>query len=694
MRSRTSLRKKLAYTFLAGALLTVILFSLVIKSIVTDYFQRQTLATREFAQDQSTQAVRANLSIFKDRIQQTFAAGTLALNSLGQTGLLGDRLGGVSRSNADRQEITAVLQKIQDQARLSLVTIIDPAGKTIIRATNPSEFGDDALMKDYSNPNGPVSSIRLLLQAALAGKTTTAFESFAPEILALENVVKDGKVVSTLKDDAAIPLWGPNAPPDAVETRALILTYAAPISDSHGKIVAAVLAGRSINKDIGFVQEIRDLLSDHATIFFGQTRIATTLKVNRGERVGQSRVGTVHNDVASVAGGIYKERISLGPADGEQLMGVFDPIKDAEGIVLGSLYIGRPLSLVAAISKSQEDLEVATELKTELYIVALAVFSVLIGLVIASIFSKRITRQIDQLRKGAETISDGNLDYRLKIESGDEIEVLGEQFNAMAAKLQDSYQTLEKKVEERTRELKESQDAMIQQEKMVGVGQLAAGIAHELNTPLGTIIGYAQMLREDLGTIPTVNGSLGDVDEIIEQAGRCRDLVKNLLNFSRRSTTEKALADINGIVRKILSLVEHDFALKRVHIHTTLAAGLPKSRVNENEIAQVVLNLASNAVDSMPDGGDLHIRTLYQESTDRVCIEVSDTGLGISESDRTRVFEPFFTTKEVGKGTGLGLSICYKIVENHMGSLEFESVIGRGTTFRVYLPVSAEVGVA
>jgi signal transduction histidine kinase len=234
---------------------------------------------------------------------------------------------------------------------------------------------------------------------------------------------------------------------------------------------------------------------------------------------------------------------------------------------------------------------------------------------------------------------------------------------------------------------------MVQQEKMVGIGQLAAGIAHELNTPLGTIIGYAQMLREDLAVQPSVNGNLNDVDEIVEQAGRCRDLVKNLLNFSRRSTTEKSQTDLNAIVRKILSLVEHDFAMKRVRIQTRLDANVPKAKVNENEIAQVILNLANNAVDSMPQGGDLEIRTFYDEPSERVCIEVHDTGSGISESDRKRVFEPFFTTKDVGKGTGLGLSICYKIVENHMGTMEFDSVVGKGTTFRVFLPVNAEVRV-
>jgi two-component system NtrC family sensor kinase len=117
---------------------------------------------------------------------------------------------------------------------------------------------------------------------------------------------------------------------------------------------------------------------------------------------------------------------------------------------------------------------------------------------------------------------------------------------------------------------------------------------------------------------------------------------------------------------------------------------LPMAYVNENEIAQVILNLANNAADSMPGGGELRVSTGYEEESNRIRIDVLDTGCGIKESDRTRVFEPFFTTKEVGKGTGLGLSICYKIVENHMGSIEFDTVIGKGTTFRVYLPAASK----
>src|SRR5262249_53878076 len=150
---------------------------------------------------------------------------------------------------------------------------------------------------------------------------------------------------------------------------------------------------------------------------------------------------------------------------------------------------------------------------------------------------------------------------------------------------------------------------------------------------------------------------------------------------------------INDIIRKILSLIEHDFELKGVRVRMDLADELPLAYVNENEIAQVILNLSNNAADSMPNGGELKVSTRYDEVANYICIEVHDTGSGIRESDRTRVFEPFFTTKEVGKGTGLGLSICYKIVEGHQGSIDFDSVINKGTTFCIYLPANARTAV-
>jgi len=677
MMFRLSLRKKLIYTFLGGSLLTVLLFSLVLKGIMNDYFQRLAEVRLQFVSEQGQREIRTNVAIFKDAFQDIFRSITIAAGTVAQSGVIGDHL---PESQAERNQMAEMLQRVQKQVKLSIFTIVDLEGRVLLRGSNPGAYGDDTLMRDYDDQPKPVSSIRGLLLNALTGQTTQSFETFAPEILAKEN----------LKDHATIPLktWIRPAPENGMEERGLVMTVAMPVRTSSGKIVGAVLAGRLLNKDLEIVNEMQNLLQDTASIFLGDVRIATTATVRVGENQGQNATGTLLDaDRDRVL-----KRGELSHVQNDNQMGLYEPLRNYENQVVGAIWVGRPLSFIASIDKAQREIETGASSRTNIYIVLSAVISLIIAVAIASFFSKGVTARIDQLRRGAEVIEKGRLDHRLHINSGDEIELLSKQFNSMASKLEESYQTLEKKVDERTRELKKSQETMVQQEKMVGIGQLAAGIAHELNTPLGTIIGYGQMLREDLAEEPG-GANLDDVDEIIGQAGRCRDLVKNLLNFSRHSPIRKAKADINDIVRKILSLVQHDFEMKGVRVHIELAANVPPTLVNENEIAQVIMNLANNAGDSMPNGGDLYVSTKYSEDSDEIQIAVRDTGYGIKESDRNRVFEPFFTTKEVGKGTGLGLSICYKIVENHSGSIDFDTAIGQGTTFRVHLPAKAEVRV-
>ncbi|HYR44173.1 MAG TPA: ATP-binding protein [Terriglobia bacterium] len=679
MTFRRSLRKKLVYTFLGGSLLTVLLFSIVIKGIMNDYFQRLGEVRLQFVSELGQREIRTNVAIFKDSFQDIFRSIKTTVGTLVTSGVIGDHL---PQTPEERHEMARMLQRVQKEAKLSIFTIVDLEGRVILRATNPTLYGDETLMRDYEAPK-PVSSIHRLLLNVLTGQTIESFETFAPEILAKEN----------LRDQAKIQLktWIRPAPANAFEERGLVMTIAMPLRTSSGKIIGAVLAGRLLNKDLEIVTDMQKLLEDSASIFLGDVRIAATATINRGDYKGQNATGTLldaDRDRVLSRGELLHFRT-------DSLMGLYEPLRNYENQVVGAIWIGRPLSFIDSIDKAQTEIETGAARRTNFYIVLSAVISLFVAVVIASFFSKRVAARIDQLGKGAEIIEKGRLDHRLRIDSGDEIELLSKQFNSMASKLQESYQTLEKKVEERTSELKKSQETMVQQEKMVGIGQLAAGIAHEMNTPLGTIIGYAQMLREDLTEKPGAanRDDIGEIDEIIGQAGRCRDLVKNLLNFSRRSTTEKARADINDIIRRILSLVDHDFEMKGVRIHTDLDANLPRTSVNDNEIAQVILNLANNAADSMPNGGELYISTNYNDLSDEIEIAVRDTGHGIKESDRNRVFEPFFTTKEVGKGTGLGLSISYKIVQNHSGSINFDSVMEQGTTFRVRLPANAEVRV-
>jgi two-component system, NtrC family, sensor kinase len=674
MTFRLSLRKKLVYTFFGGSLLTIVLFSIGIKWIMNDYFQHLAEVRLQFVSDLGEQEVRTNVAIFKDAFQNIFDNMATTVAALAQSGAIGDHL---PQTPEERRRMAEVLQRIQKEARISMITVVDLEGRVIVRGNNPEDYGDDTLMRDYGGPKA-VSSIRRLVLNALAGHTIKSFETFHPEILARNNLAEQARL--------QLKTWNVPAPPDTFEERGLMMTVAMPIRTSSGKLAGAALAGRLLNKDLTIVSEMRRVLGDSASIFLGDVRVATTASITTGEIIGENATGTLldpERDRVLSRGELLHFR-------SDRQMGRYEPLKNYENQVIGAIWIGRPLTFIASIDRAQTEIEKTAEKRTNIYIVVGAVVSLLVAIAVATFFSKRVTARIDQLRQGTEIIEKGRLDYRLRIESGDEIELLSKQFNSMASKLQESHRTLEMKVEERTRELKESQEAMVQQEKMVGIGQLAAGIAHELNTPLGTIIGYAQMLREDLAQQPGTASNLADVHEIIGQAGRCRDLVKNLLNFSRRSSTEKTNSSINEIVRKIISLVEHDFEMKGVRLHVELDSAIPHARVNENEIAQVILNLANNAADSMPDGGNLHVTTKFDDAAERVCITVRDTGCGIKETDRTRVFEPFFTTKEVGKGTGLGLSICYKIVETHLGSIDFDSVVGKGTTFRVYLPARAK----
>jgi two-component system NtrC family sensor kinase len=232
--------------------------------------------------------------------------------------------------------------------------------------------------------------------------------------------------------------------------------------------------------------------------------------------------------------------------------------------------------------------------------------------------------------------------------------------------------------------LKHFQAQMVQTEKLVSLGQLAAGAAHEINNPLTGILGYSDLLADD--------PSLGDrqrvvADKIRTLARRIKTLVTSLLSFARRVPSEKAHLDLNQVLMSALHLSNLDLRGKKVEIETLADMDLPPVRGDANQILQVFFNLMSNAVDALEEvgGGKLLIRTSHND--ERAVIEFSDTGPGIKSPHQ--VFDPFFTTKPVGKGTGLGLSICYGIVQEHGGRIECFNRPEGGATFIVELPIVA-----
>jgi len=218
-------------------------------------------------------------------------------------------------------------------------------------------------------------------------------------------------------------------------------------------------------------------------------------------------------------------------------------------------------------------------------------------------------------------------------------------------------------------------------EKMASIGLLAAGVAHEVNTPLTGISSYTQMLRKH---VEPSDPRAPLLEKIEKQTFRAAKIINNLLNFSRSGSSEMERLDVNKILLDVLSLLEHQLQGARIKIRRELAGDLPFVRGNENRIQQVFFNLILNARDAMPKGGWLTLSTQAEDG--EVILNVRDTGHGIRREDIKRIYDPFFTTKGIGRGTGLGLSVSYGIIQEHGGAIQVESVPGKGTSFRVTLP--------
>jgi PAS domain S-box-containing protein len=236
-------------------------------------------------------------------------------------------------------------------------------------------------------------------------------------------------------------------------------------------------------------------------------------------------------------------------------------------------------------------------------------------------------------------------------------------------------------------ELENTQLQLLQAEKMSSLGKLAAGVAHQLNNPLGGITLYAKLIMEEYDL---EKGAKEDLDRIIRDAKRARDTVKELLEFTRQTRHLMRHHDINQALTRTLFLLESQTLFHNIAIIKDLAPSLPLVLSDIQQLYHLFMNVVLNAAQAMEGKGILTVRSLLLPDKEQVCIEISDTGPGISEEHFPQIFEPFFTTKDEGKGTGLGLSLAYRIVQNHEGHIRAESPPGKGTTFLITLPVGTQ----
>ncbi|MHC4502990.1 MAG: ATP-binding protein [Planctomycetota bacterium] len=332
------------------------------------------------------------------------------------------------------------------------------------------------------------------------------------------------------------------------------------------------------------------------------------------------------------------------------------PIRDFVAPILdgraGAVRLGLPEARIAAAARA-----------TLAEVLVLSLITYAVGVAGVILLTTLVTRPLRRLTQVAERISRGDLRPEIDIRAGGEIGKLSASFEHMLAGL-----------EARTR-------ALAAAERMAAVGELAAGVAHEINNPLDGVQNCLRQHERGRADDPKCREFLALIKEGLV---RMETVVRQLLTFAKDEKSKRQMVDADAVVRNSLVFVEHRASKKRCKLSFDTNGKLPTIWADERGLHQVIVNLVMNAIDSVEDGGEVRIRTVA--ANDGVTIEVADTGAGMTEEVRSRMFEPFFTTKEVGKGTGLGLSVSKNIVDAHGGTIDVETIPGKGSVFTVTLP--------
>ncbi len=394
------------------------------------------------------------------------------------------------------------------------------------------------------------------------------------------------------------------------------------------------------------------------------------------------------------------DRFRIYRAGGSRVLGIITPIQNQPACSNAECH-AHPAStqilgvLDTNLSLSAVDASLAQERRRMLAYFTFALTSLVL---LSGLFIRRVVHQpLRNLKLGTEQVAKGEVGVQIPLTSNDEIGEVAQSFNEMSNKLLLAQaeitawaRTLEDRVDEKTRELKQAHQRMLHVEKMATIGKMAAVVAHEINNPLSGILTYSRLVKrwilKGATGIPKYDEMAGSLDIIASESKRCGDLVHNLLSFSRISPMNLSWCDLSLVIDRCVRLVQHKMDLAGVQVNLDLAKELPPMHCDPAHIEQVVLAMVINAIDALPQGGNLWITT--REHDGQIALTIRDDGVGIPEEHLAHIFEPFYTTKESG-GSGLGLAISQNIVERHGGSIEVDSVVGQGTTFRILLPVDS-----
>lgn len=575
----------------------------------------------------------------------------------------------LSLSGIKQQELQEEMEMIMKEEGLDFLSLIDKNGKVFYSALNCSGISSDCSKHpfiEYVLKNKePLTGSIIIPKEELEKESPKLLEKVFMEITPTQKAEKtDNKVIED----------------------GLAFASAAPVFTLQKKFVGVLYGGILLNRNYELIDRIRDTIFESGalyegkplgtvTIFQKDVIIATNVLNEDGSRAISTKVSMDVADTVLKRNEVFKGKAFV---VNDWYLSAYTPIKSVRGETIGILYVG-------VLEKPYKN----SLFNSLLLFLAIA----LVGILIVGVISLRVAERISQpllvLAEASKQLAEGNYDVKIDIEkSDDEIGGLAKIFRNMVVELRESHialktwaEVLEEKVEEITKVLKN----IIQAEKLAEIGQLAAGVAHEINNPLTGILTNASLMYED---VPDDDPKKADLKVIVDETLRCRKIVKGLLDFARQSPPQRQLLSLNEVVEDVVTLVRNQANFRNIKIELELDPQIPKIMADKDQIRQVVLNIVLNAADAMPDGGKFIIRS--KVTGENIELVFADTGVGISPEIKAKIFEPFVTTKK--NGTGLGLSIAYGIIERQKGKISVESELNKGTTFTIILPINYDEG--
>jgi two-component system NtrC family sensor kinase len=555
------------------------------------------------------------------------------------------------------EDLVTPLQVIRQSEDLDLLILTDTHGNVLLRVGNPGE---------HRKADGIESLVGQVVRLRTDVASTLVLSG--PE-LALESVpLVERANIQGIPTAHAGSLVGEDA------SAGLLAVGAAPVVSESGELLGVLCGGQLLNKQNAIVDRVRNTLYREekydgrevavVSIFLGDKRIATSMTLPTGARA----VGTLlSEDVRDRVLGKGEQWIQPVYILDDRYLSAYEPIRDPKGAVIGVLGLG----LLERKFKEAEHRELG----------AIALFTglaVLLAVIASYLLSNSIMKPLNSLIAAKEKmIAGASLDGVDLEHAPREIAALGKSFNALVSAIHERDQQMRR----------QTQEKLIRSDRLAMVGQLASGVAHEINNPLGSILLFSRLIMQQ---VPPEGRVRENLDRIEKETKRCHNIVRSLLDFARQRPPLVESLELNPLMDATLTVFEDQYLFHNIEVVKSYASDLPALQGDSAQLQQVFMNIIMNAVDAMDGKGCLTLETRKGDQSGYVEISITDTGSGIAPENVERIFDPFFTTKEVGHGTGLGLSVSYGIIQTHQGDISVSSVPGSGSRFTVTLPTTRE----